>query len=510
MRNGAVIGAFVIVVAACVGDDPGATSSSSSGGASSGNTSSSGGSSGASGDGGPCTAGEKSCDGDKLRTCKGDGTFDSLTCTTGCIAGPPAHCKRIVPSANGVTSADLDGDGLMPVIVTVTATLDTDTGEISNGVRGANVDPTKREVINGIAFHTTDIPGTTGKKIGVFSFAKLSIGDGKKITAIGTNALAIASATDILLAGQIDMRGTCAASAGGPGGGNGGKVGVPPTGGDPLGAGKNGVSNSSDTNSGGSGGGYGDSGGNGTRLAPANQQTNGGLNYGNEKLVPLLGGSGGGRGGDGNSAAQSSGGAGGGGGGAIMMIAVEKITIGGSTFSGINAGGCGGQGGTIMASTSGTGCGGGGGSGGAILIEAPDVKLDVEGSLVANGGAGGGGANSNGGGTAQAGTAGAFTWNQTGTHGSMPLGTGCGAGGFGGASNDVASTPDSTNKGENGALGGTGYCGGGGGGGVGRIRINTRSGTMVIVDASGLVSPKFEDTSSHAEKPATQGKIVEE
>ena len=306
MRSAAVIGALVFIVAACVGSDPEATSSgSSSGGGSSGTTSSSGGSSGTasssggssgtSGDGGSCTAGEKSCDGDKLRTCKGDGTFDSLTCTTGCSAGPPAHCKRIVPSANGVVSADLDGDGLMPVIVTVTATLNTDTGEITNGVRGPNVDPTKREVINGIAFHVADIPGATGKKIGVFSFAKLSIGDGKKITAIGTNALAIASATDILLAGQIDMRGTCAASAGGPGGGNGGKVGVPPTG-DTLGVGKNGVSNSSDTNSGGSGGGYGDNGGNGTRLAPPVQQTTGGLNYGNEKLVPLLGGSGGGRG----------------------------------------------------------------------------------------------------------------------------------------------------------------------------------------------------------------------
>lgn len=450
-----------------------------------------------------CTSGEKSCDGDKLKTCKADATdFESVTCAEGCAATPTPHCKRVVPSANGVTPADLDGAGLMPIVITASPTINTDTGEISAGIRAANADATKREVVAGIAFHTADIPGVTGKKIGVFSFSSLTIGDGKQVKVVGKNALAIASATEIRILGTLDLRGTCTNAVGGPGGGDGATVGVA-AGGDSVGVGKNGNSSSSDGTCGGSGGAYGDNGGS----APSITGTRtGGSPYGKETLVPLLGGSGGGRGGDINPGAASTGGMGGGGGGAGHLVALERIIVGGATaLSGINAGGCGG-GGAKTPNTNLAGGGGGGGSGGAILLEAPEVKLDIMGNIVANGGAGGGGAMGVSA-TAADGYPGGVTWNQTQFHGSTasPIAS-CGKGGFGGATNDTSTDPDSTNKGENAAL--VSYCGGGGGGGVGRIRVNTKTGVMVVVDATGKVSPKFDDLNSHADKVATQGTVT--
>lgn len=517
MRRAVVLGVLV-VLAACVGSDPtpggDGTSSSSSGNASSSGggssgTTSSGGSSGTSGTPGPCVANEKSCEGNELETCNAAGTgFEPTaeTCANGCVAGPPAHCKQIVPSPNGVLPADLAGADLTPMTVTVSATLDTDTGEIT-GLRGKNLDATKREVIAGVAFHTAVLPGATSKKVGIFSFAKLAIAVQKTITAVGTNALVIASASDVQISGTLDMRGTCLDSAGGPGGGNGGKIGVPPTG-DVLGVGKDGITGNGTMNSGGSGGGHGDDGGTASRFATPTQQRFGGQAYGSATIVPLLGGSGGGRGGENQTTA---GGAGGGGGGAVQIVAVGKITVGGAPLSGINAGGCGGRG-AATGGQAGSGAGGGGGSGGAILLEAPEVKLEPGGFIVVNGGGGGGGTSSTGGGTAGHGSNGAF--NQTGASGGGATGTvnstACGVGGIGGSSNDTTTDPDSTNKGGVGALGGGGACSGGGGGAVGRIRVNTRTGSMIVVDATGKVSAKFDDMNSKGDKASTQGILKEE
>jgi hypothetical protein len=493
-----VAAGFVII--ACTGEDPVAAPPGTNGADGGGPIGTDGGGPIGADGGGSCTAGGKSCDRDMLRTCKSDGSgFDDASCASGCSETPAPHCKGIVPSATGVVPADLEGAGLTPTAITVAATINADTGEITGGLRAANADPTKREIISGIAFHTADVPNVPGKKIGVFSFAAFTVGDGKNVILEGTNAVALISSTDLTVLGVLDARGSCVAGAGGPGGGKGGGVGALAQG---DGFGKAGASNASDATSGGGGGGYGDNGGS-TPQFGVGGTTAGGLPYGNLTLVPLLGGSGGGRGGDLNSVSASTGGLGGGGGGAVQLVARGKITIGGgSGMSGINAGGCGG-GGAVIPNQNLSGCGGGGGSGGAILVEAPAVKLDVMGHLVANGGAGGGGAMGNNA-AATAGEPGVLGIDQTQFHGSTAAGAGCGAGGYGGASAEAPST----NKGQNGAVGGTGYCTGGGGGGAGRIRVNSATGAMVIVDASGKLSPRFADQNSHADATASQGKIV--
>ena len=445
---------------------------------------------------GACTAADSTCVGATLHACRADGSgFDDKPCALGC-APAPAHCKAPTASATGVAAADLDGAGLSSTIIAANGTLNSETGEITGGTRGANVNPDAREVIAGIAFHVAVVPNTTpAQKIGVFSFADLTVGDGRTITLTGANAVALVSAKSVVVLGILDARGACVAGAGGPGGGHGGGAALA------TGAGKGtvGVSNSSDQTCGGGGGAHGDNGGSSAGLGTTSA---GGLPYGDATLLPFLGGSGGGRGGDANSGVANTGGLGGGGGGALHLVAGDQIVIGGGTTrGGVNAGGCGGAGAKIPAQNL-SGAGGGGGSGGSILVEAPIVKLDAQAALVANGGtAGGGAAGSNA--SAVDGSPGAFTTNQAqGFSGGAGAG-GCGAGGFGGAS----ATAPSTVKGANGTVLGTG-CAGGGGGGAGRIRINSTSGNAILVTGTALISPPFGDVSSHAEAVSTQGVLA--
>jgi hypothetical protein len=163
----------------------------------------------------------------------------------------------------------------------------------------------------------------------------------------------------------------------------------------------------------------------------------GGATYGNETLIPLLGGSGGG---------SENGGAGG---GALQLVAASEIQIG---ITGVvDAGGGGGRNG-----------GGGGGSGGSLLLEAPSVA--IEGVLAANGGGGGASVGGSGGSDAT-------------PNANPALGEGASNGGEGSAGDEA-----------NGAAGV--YANNndvpGGGGGAGRIRINTLDGTATI---AGTLSP---------------------
>jgi hypothetical protein len=163
----------------------------------------------------------------------------------------------------------------------------------------------------------------------------------------------------------------------------------------------------------------------------------GGTTYGNETLIPLLGGSGGG---------SENGGAGG---GALQLVAASEIQIG---ITGVvDAGGGGGRNG-----------GGGGGSGGSLLLEAPSVT--IEGVLAANGGGGGASVGGSGGSDAT-------------PNANPALGEGASNGGEGSAGDEA-----------NGAAGV--YVNNndvpGGGGGAGRIRINTLDGTAAI---TGTLSP---------------------
>lgn len=174
---------------------------------------------------------------------------------------------------------------------------------------------------------------------------------------------------DVTIMGAIDVSGTNANNPsigrGGPGGFDGGHGGgVAGNGGKGMGPGGGIQGNSIDGRSG--GGGFGTNGvsGWGTLYDGA-----GGLAYGNQRLLPLIGGSGGG-GGGGHSSSGSA--PGGGGGGAILIASSTSINLNGSiTANGGNGGCCPG--------------GGAGGSGGGIKLVANSISGN--GSITAIGGA---------------------------------------------------------------------------------------------------------------------------
>jgi hypothetical protein len=181
--------------------------------------------------------------------------------------------------------------------------------------------------------------------------------------------------------------------------------------------------------------------------------------YGTPELIPLVGGSAGGAGAVGANSA--------GGGGAIQFVAGTSITLMAGAY--ISAPGGGGPQGGLATTQEASG----GGSGGAILLEAPTVT--IAGTLAANGGGGGegaggnasGGANGDDGHNADA-TAAAGGAAGTGNHG--------GTGGAG----DTASGGNAVSDGTASASGG--------GGGVGRIRINTSTGSAVLTGGTATPS----------------------
>ncbi len=131
-----------------------------------------------------------------------------------------------------------------------------------------------------------------------------------------------------------------------------------------------------DSSFGGGGGAFATNGGNSGLGGP-----NGGQAYGNCLIVPFCGGSGGG---GGNQFGYGYAGRGGAGGGAVHIISLGKIDISGS----ISAKGADGESTNGSAGPYGFGCaGGGGGAGGAIAMTAP--LIDVDGSLIVDGGKGG-------------------------------------------------------------------------------------------------------------------------
>jgi hypothetical protein len=195
----------------------------------------------------------------------------------------------------------------------------------------------------------------------------------------------------------------------------------------------------------------------------------------NADLIPLRGGQSGSFG-NGNAA-------GGGGGGAIQITAGTVINLDPTGI--IQAGGGGGEANAFS--------GGAGGAGGAILIEAPRVR--IEGMLLANGGGGGGGGNGSsvGGAGASARTSG----KDPATGGTSREGGGCSlqgytSGGWGGRGGTKSTDP---------ILGGpsdTKNCipridlyAGGNGGGVGAIRINVPTSTGLEIAPGSFSSPSY-------------------
>lgn len=254
----------------------------------------------------------------------------------------------------------------------------------------------------------------------------------RNVTVIGKNALAVVSSGPIVINGTfmasayVSATGFYTAGAGAFSDGScKGSLGDDTGGGAIGGNGGNGY------------GSPGGSGGSATNTSGFARGGAGGTVTGNAQLVPL-------RGGCGDVT----------GGGAIHLVSGTRIAVSG------------------MVAANGL-AGDGGGSGGGILIEAPVVE--VSGLLVANGGAGDGrGANI---GTGEDGRL-----DTTPARGGMALKEVLffGAGGNGSAGNFGATNGESISVGQ-------AFAGGGhGGGGVGRIRINTASGSQV---GGGTYSP---------------------
>lgn len=387
-----------------------------------------------------------------LRECQAIGELPvDTTCGWGCAeTDQRSRCGEIEPAGGTATTADLVPSATLvdTVIAGIAGAtqLDASTGSITN------VRPAGTGVLAGIDFQVRN-------GVGVMRFGSVTF-DGT-IQVRGTNALVIVANGPIVINNVVDARGPCTTNTAGPGGAQGGNSGNDGSG---PGGGRRGDNAGNNEVGGGGGAGFGvvgspgGSGGGGAGGAA-------GAAYGAAAIPVLLGGSGGGSG-----MKPGEGGVGGGGGGAIQLISNTEIRI---NSNGINAGGCGGGKGGGAA-----GSGGGGGSGGTILLEAPVVILN--GGLAVNGG---------GGGSSVDGTEGA-----DGLLSATPASGGIGTGGIGGGGAGGATTTLSGTAGENEPEAG------GGGGAVGRIRINTRTGTVQL-DPDGFVSPTLDAVGS----PATTG-----
>ncbi len=394
-------------------------------------------------DAGVCAAASRECLGDTYRECTDkDATAIDTACAWGCLEFPLAHCAQLDPHGSAVVPDDLSSDGLITVELETGITIDGDTGRIGTGVAPSLVRAAGTGVIGGIDFQQR------ANNIAVFRFKSLRIKGSLFLT--GVRAIALVSDGDIRVDGVIDARGACTPPNAGPGGQPGRVHDVAVA----VVSGGLGASTDFDRDGGG-GGGHAGTGGTGKGMHP------GGMPFGDADITVLAGGGGGGGGGGAGGSGD-----GGGGGGALQLVSNGTIAI--ADVAGINAGGCGGE--TGLGDNDG---GGGGGAGGTILLEAQVVKLD--GALAVNGGGGGGG-DANPDGDRADGQAGRL--DQTPALGYDKLNA---AGGNGGANTTFDGAPGVRNP--------TTDDGSGGGGAVGRIRINTRSGTPVLGPTAVLSPP---------------------
>jgi len=385
------------------------------------------------------------CDGNDLITCDGNGNMTgSQTCSNGCdSAADPDECVSQMVDPSNLDPALLCANGADLNIFGVT-TINTDDGSITP-------DP-------GVTIVSSVVSqGGGAPDIRVFSFNNIDIQ--ANVTVVGRNALALLACYDITVAGTIRARSTDRIS--GPGGWDGGPSESDGSGFDNgYGRGGPGQNGNPYEQTGGGGGAFGGAGGQGGDDDGNPAGGAGGQPYPGPTLEPLLGGSGGGGGGCRD---DNDGGPGGGGGGAMQITAGGTLTV--VDGAGVHVGGGGGN------RTAVDGCaGGGGGAGGGILLEA--VNVDMDGTLAANGGGGGGGDRYGSGINSADGEDGRFD-------GTRASGGNGGDGGARGGDGGAAGTA-------NGDAGGDDEKAGGGGGAVGRIRINTQSGSASI---GGTTSP---------------------
>jgi len=274
-----------------------------------------------------------------------------------------------------------------------------------------------------------------GSTVNLVVVQSLTVAAGTKVSVSGTVPLVIVSLSDITWAGQLLANSSVSADQIGPGGAVSGSTDLG------LGAGPAASSTAAVGAGGGSYCGRGGPGGGATTVTAS---------YGNLAIRPLVGGSAGGAG------ATNAGS----GGGAVQLVAQGTLTI--SAGGVITVGGAGGGFGGVASDQNSSA----GGSGGAILLEA--LTVTVAGTLAANGGGGGGDYTK---------PAGADATADANPAPGAAGGTEEGAGGAGGAG--------ATTDGSAGSVS-TGLNAGAGGGGVGRILINSKTGSAAI---TGTISP---------------------
>jgi len=404
-------------------------------------------------DAGPCQEPGAECVAGTLRTCVTIGELPTdEPCAWGCAIDQSPRCAKLQPSGGAVTETDLDPDPQLEDKTLVTGTIDTNDGSIT----GARLAVGNDTVNGGIHF-------VVRNGVAIFRFKSLEIVG--PLVVQGSNALALVAIDGITVDAPLDLRGDCTASNPGPGGFAGG---APQTDGNGPGGNKgSGVLDESSGGGGGANGGDGGDGGDGTTGSNPNGG-NGGSALDDPMITVLRGGGGGGGGG------TAAGGRGGGGGGAIQLATNGPILF--AVVGGINAGGCGGKRGADKTP------GGGGGAGGTILVEAPTISLEDMAVLAVNGGGGGGADNPSEGSTDGENGRSDLQLAGGGDHGNKG---GSGGSGAAGATLDGSSGNNAQN-------------GGGGGAGVGRIRLNTRSGSATVGQGV-VVSPPL------TEAPSTQG-----
>lgn len=379
-----------------------------------------------------CTASAPSCVGDALRTCAAAGAAPVDTaCAWGCVVTGTPHCGELNP-ISFPPQAITEETGPLADLELGAAYVDAD-GGIFTGVAFA---PPLRSPGVGenhlIEFHTYG-------NVSVYRVQSLHVTGTLRLAAhtygAAVRPIAIVAQGPIVIDALIDGQVVCNYEDEAAPGGYPGNLNTNPSGHAP--------SNALHGGGGGGNGGDGGTGGGGT----------GGGGTSGQPLATLVLVGGGGGGGSGTSSIHT--GVGGAGGAAIQLISGTSITIG--PGGGINAGGCGGIAGDYAHG------GGGGGAGGTIVLQAPQVIIG--GKLAVNGGAGAG-----------------SSVNSHGQNGELARIAATGGGGAGG----VAGSPNGANGPSVAA---------GAGGAIGRIRIETRSGSPEI-KAGAMLSPDLTDVAT--------------
>ena len=410
-------------------------------------------------DAGTCEPGQAlSCDGDDLVVCADDGASTSaVPCANGCSSEALAcRCEANTSTCEGTTEVQCSSDGLATMRECPAGCFDdtrcsdiapsnrltqflesAETGPDLDLPAGTIIDTATGEIIvDGLALDIESTlleapPDPGGLQVRVWAVGSLAV-SGDVLTR-GFPALAIVSN------GDIELNAVIRALAGGGPDGNGAGGGFSNCG--------TGVAHIS----GQGGGGFGAPGGKGGDIINGPAGGAGGQAVGNEEIIPL-------RGGGHNAGLQL-------GGGAIQLVSRTAIRVrdGGA----INAGGRGGPFNN-----------GGGGAGGGILLEAPAVEVSGAGSaLAANGGGGGCGTSSTP----------VVSEAEDGRLDTQRA-KGCVSpdrpdGGLGGAG-DGPTAAGGVGESQSGCP----MTAGAGGGGVGRIRVNTASGSFAP-SGGAIVTP---------------------